>query len=296
MSLPFSESHSINPADFSTTKPSSRNHLTMEPIPATFPTYISYGNYLFEIAKLMVAHHDATVHSTTPYTKYEHVLEFDARMRQLATKGMPRYFHVVEPIDPAWPEWVSWARRSLTICFAHKMIMIHRQFIRQSFTNPAYSKTRSTCVAAAKTILHEAKLAKDTDGPIIWIDKAFCVVAGLVLCVHIFHQPESDIEFNSHKDLVADCIDSLRRHETSAIATQGVKLLGCLLAERERVASSLTWPPQVIDLSEILRALTVDTAVRSDWKPESTLMARLLPPQAGFSNRFLFEQLLRFGT
>ena len=296
MSLPSTGSHSINPAEFSSAKPSSRNHLTMEPIPDSFPTYVSYGNYLFEIAKLMVAHKDATDQSTTPFTKYEQVLEYDRRMRQLATKGMPRYFHVVEGIDPAWPEWVSWARRSLTICFAHKIIMIHREFIRQSFTNPAYSKTRTTCVAAAKTILNEAKLAKDTDGPLVWIDKAFCVVAGVVLCVDMFYRSESDVEFEGHRGLVADCIESLKRFETSAISKRGVKVLDCLLAERERVAASLTWPPQVIDLSGVLPSLVTNATSSFDSNRRLESTAQVLPPQAGFSNRFLFEQLLRFGT
>jgi len=171
LSLPFAESYSIDPLHFTTTKPSSRSHITMAPIPDTFPTYVSYGNYLFEIAKLMVGHHAAMVHSTTKFTKYEHVLDFDSRMRALATKGMPRYFHITDPIDPSWPEWVPWARRSLTICFAHKIIMIHRAFIRDSFTNPIFAITRMTCTAASKTILNEAKQTKDLDGPIIWVDK-----------------------------------------------------------------------------------------------------------------------------
>ena len=267
MSLPFSGSHSINPGDFSTTKPSSRSHLTMSPIPATFPTYISYGNYLFDIAKLMVGHHQATIHSTTPYTKYEHVLEYDSRLRTLATKGMPRYFHVVEPIDPAWPEWVPWARRSLTICFAHKMIMIHRHFIQQSFTNPAFSMTRTTCVAASKTILNEAKQARDHDGPVIWIDKAFCVVAGIVLCLDIFHRSNSHADLEGHKQLVTDCIESLGRHNRSTIAVQGAELLKSLLTERDKSASSSTWPPQQKQL------------------------AQQLPPQAGFCNAFIYGEL-----
>jgi hypothetical protein len=296
MSLPFTESHSISPLDFSTTKPSSRDHLTMEPIPSTFPTYVSYGNYLFEIAKLMVGHHEATLRSTTPYTKYEQVLEYDARMRMLATKGMPRYFHVVEPIDRSWPEWVPWARQSLTICFAHKMIMIHRNFIRQSFTNPAHSMTRTTCVAAAKTILNEAKQAKDLDGPIIWVDKAFCVVAGMVLCLDIFHRSDSDPEFKSHKELVIDCIQSLSRYDTSTIAMQGAKVLTYLLAERDKVASSLTWPPQVIDLSRLLHQLETEAPFCSRSEPRSISIPQLLPPQAGFRNNFIFDHLLQFGN
>ncbi|KIX07436.1 uncharacterized protein Z518_02089 [Rhinocladiella mackenziei CBS 650.93] len=298
MSLPFFDSHTINPLHFTTTKPSSRDHLTMDPIPATLPTYISYGNYLFEIAQLMAGHHAAMLNSTTQFTKYEHVLGYDARMRSLATQGMPRYFHVVEPIDPSWPEWIPWARRSLTICFAHKIIMIHRAFIRQSFTNPAYSITRMTSMAAAKTILNEAKGAHDIDGPIIWVDKAFCVVAGIILCLDLFHRPDSDSEFPTHKTLVTECIELLRKFDTSIVAVRGARLLNALIMERERVASSLIWPPRSIKTSGIFKSLATDgnesQSTDSEHELDSMSLAELFPPQAGFCNRFLFEELLNF--
>ncbi|KIW54568.1 hypothetical protein PV05_06920 [Exophiala xenobiotica] len=296
MSLPFNESHNIHPLHFTTTKPSSRNHLNMDPIPTTFPTYISYGNYLFEIAKLMVDHHEAMLHATTQFTKYEYVLEYDSRMRTLATKGMPRFFHVVEPIDPAWPEWVPAARRSLTICFAHKIIMIHRTYIRASFVNPAYSITRMTCLAAAKTILNEAKQTKDLDGPIIWVDKAFCVAAAIILCLDIFHRSASDPEFKTHKDLVTECIELLRKFDTSVVAVRGARLLTALLTERERLTSSLAWPPESIKTSDILASLSTehDGPGYADTTAELKPLAELFPPQAGFCNRFLFENMLSF--
>lgn len=313
MSLPFAESHSINPFHFTTTKPSSRSHLTMDPIPATFPTYISYGNYLFEIAKLIVTHHEAMLHTTTAFTKYEQVLDFDFRMRTIATQGMPRYFHVVEPIDPAWPKWVPWARRSLTICFAHKIIMIHRQYIRASFTNPAYSITRMTCVAAAKTILNEAKQNDSHDGPIIWVDKAFCVAAGIVLCLDMFHrQSSSDPEYQIHRDLVVECIALLQKFDTSVVAVRGAGLLSALIDVREGYPSNSTWPPQTIKTTDIFRSLAVKTTApigleSIDTRSTTTdamdmsagnnnvaTMPELFPPQAGFCNRFLFEDLLRF--
>ncbi|OAP55122.1 hypothetical protein AYL99_10822 [Fonsecaea erecta] len=299
MSLPFTESHCINPLHFTTTKPSSRSHLTMDPIPATFPTYISYGNYLFEIAKLMVAHHEAMLRATTPFTKYEHVLDFDQRMRTLATQGMPRYFHVVEPIDPAWPEWVPWARRSLTVCFAHKIIMIHRQFIRHSFTNPAYSITRVTCVAAAKTILNEAKQTDDKDGPLIWVDKAFCVVAAIILCLDMFQRRSpSDPEYQTHFGLVEECITLLMGDGYSIVHSAGMRLLCALLKELELKPSTPLWPPRIVKMSDIFKGIVCgreyptvarEMDARDDRMP---IMPEILPPQAGFCNRFLLKELL----
>ncbi|EXJ91472.1 hypothetical protein A1O3_00020 [Capronia epimyces CBS 606.96] len=302
MSLPFAGSHNIDPSHFTTTRPSSRNHLTMEPFPTTFPTYISYGNYLFDIAKLVVQHRKAMLQSTTPFTKYQHVLHYDTQMRDLATKGMPRYFHVVEPVDALWPEWVHWARSSLTVCFAHKIIMIHRAYIRQSFTNPVYSRTRITCTAAAKTILNEAKKAKDLDGPIIWIDKGFCVVAAIILCLDIFHRSESDPELATHKDLVLECIEQLRMFESSVIAVRGANLLTEILAERGHASFSPGLRPQSIDSSKSwLSVLTTPTPDESapglpGLESKSKSSAELFPPQTGFSNEFLFENLLGHNT
>ena len=296
MSLPSTGNHNINPSHFTTTKPSSRCHLTMETLPATFPTYISYGNYLFEIAKLVVRHHEAMLQSTTPFTTYQHVLDYDTQMRDLATKGIPRYFHIVEPIDPSWPEWVHWARSSLTVCFAHKIIMIHRAYIRQSFTNPVYSMTRITCTAAAKTILNEAKQAKDVNGPIIWVDKAFCVAAAIILCLDIFHRSESDPELSIHQGLVLECIEQLRKFDNSVIAVRGAHLLSEILAERDRATLSLGWPPQSIDTSEIARSISILNESQVIPRLEAKSSAELFPPQAGFSNEFLFEELLGHST
>jgi hypothetical protein len=160
----------IRSSDFTTIKPSNRDHVTMAQIDETYPTYVSYGNYLNDIAKLMAEHHIAMAQASTPYTRYEKVLMYDKMMRKLA-KEIPGYFNVTTPIHSSWPVFIPWARRSLTICFAHKIIMIHRTFIGSSFTNPAFQMTRNTCIAAAKTILKEAKQEQDEDGPVIWIDQ-----------------------------------------------------------------------------------------------------------------------------
>ncbi|KAJ5296338.1 uncharacterized protein N7443_007231 [Penicillium atrosanguineum] len=295
MSVPFAEAHTIHPLHFTTIKPANRDHLSMESITPSFPTYVSYGNYLYEIAKLMISHHEAMLRATTQLMMYESVMEYDSRIRTLAINEIPRYFHVVEPIDPAWPQWIVWARRSLTICFAHKVIMIHRAFIRQSFTNPAYSFTRTTCLAASATILKEAKQTKDLDGPIIWVDKAFCIVAGIIFCLDIFHRSGFEAEFQTHRELVIDCITLLQKSETSAIAARGATLLSALISARDRLTSESAWPTWTMKMSDIFESLTKEQD--SQYAPtslelEGNLLADILPPQAGFCNRFLFDDLL----
>lgn len=288
MSLPSAGAHSINPSHFTTTKPSSKDHLTMNAIPATFPTYISYGNYLFDIAKLVVLHNEAMMQSTTAYTSYQNVLDYDTRMRNLATKGMPRYFHVLEPVDDSWPEWVHWARSSLTICFSHKIIMIHRAYIRRSFTDPLFSKTRVTCTAAAKTILNEARQAREVDGPIIWVDKAYCIAAAVILCLDIFHRSDSDAEFPVHRNLVLHCIEQLQGLGDSTISERGLRLLSEILARRDRPDFSPGWPPEGLDVSGICgKPDSMGDAYTRSLGVESDLLAELFPPQMGFSDRLI---------
>ncbi|KAF3388653.1 hypothetical protein F1880_003403 [Penicillium rolfsii] len=293
MSLPFTEAYIINPLHFTTIKPSSRNHITMDPVPASFPTYISYGNYLYEIAKLMLSHHDAMLRAKTEFTSYETVMDYDTKIRTLAIKGIPRYFHVVEPIDPAWPPWVIWARKSLTICFAHKIIMIHRAFIRQSFTNVTYKATRITCLAASKTILKEAKRTQGLEGPLIWIDKAFCVAAGIILCLDIFHRSESDFEFQTHRSLVISCISLLQKFDNSVVAVRGAVLLSALIDARDLLALRASRSPQSVNIVDALESLAaVRESLYHAFEIDQSSATELFPQQAGFSNRVLFNNLL----
>lgn len=170
-SAPSTEAYNINPLFATSAKPGNRDFLTMETIPEHIPTYVSYSNYLNDIARLIAGLQEALASSHTALSQYERVVEFDADMRSLATKGRPIYFDITQQVHPSWQDFVPWARRCLTICFSHKIIMIHRSFLPQSFTNPAFSFTRQTCVAAAKTIINEAKQDNADDGPIIWIDQ-----------------------------------------------------------------------------------------------------------------------------
>ena len=236
-SIPFSEMYSIKALHVSTTAPRNYDDETMLPLPQSVPTDVSYSNYLFEVAILMPQVHDAIASSNTLYTKYEQVIEYDGKMRALATEGMPKYFSNWENIEAHWPPFIPWARRSLTICFAHKIIMIHRAFLGRSFTNPAFAFTRRTCMAASKTILKEAKQAYDDEGPLLWIDQAFMVAAGITLSLDVFHRQEHEPEFNEHRKLVEHAIGMLAKFDGSMIATRGIRLLTSLLSEQARLST-----------------------------------------------------------
>jgi hypothetical protein len=119
-SAPSNEGYSINPLFSTSIKPANRDFITMEMVPDHIPTYVSYGNYLNDIARLLAGLQEALATSHTIFSRYERVMEFDAEMRDLATKQRPVYFNVTEPVNPDWQDFVPWARRSLTICFSHK--------------------------------------------------------------------------------------------------------------------------------------------------------------------------------
>lgn len=239
-SIPFSEMYSIQKPHFSSLRPAHIDDATMQPLPGDFPGIDSFPKFLVEIASLMPQIHDAILSSNTLYTKYEQVLDYDDKMRTLASEGLPRYFSMREPISPEWPAFVPWARRSLTICFAHKIIMIHRAFLGRSFTEQAFDFTRRTCMAAAKTILKEARQAYDEEGPMLWIDQAFMVAAGITLALDIFHRKPNEPEYEEHRKLVENTISMLGKFEHSMIALRGIRLLSSLLAEQARLSADQT--------------------------------------------------------
>ena len=231
--IPFSESYSLNPHFITTSKPMNCDD-DLEPQPESVPTQTSYCNYRYEIAALMPPLLDATLGCNTLFTKYEQVLNYDEKMRKLATQAMPTFLSTSAVIAPAWPVWIRWARRSLAICAAHKIIMIHRRFLGLSFTNTAFAFTRRTCVAAAKTILKEALSTSDQSGPVLWIEQAFSVAAGIVLSLDIAHRDHQVEDLENHNVLMGRTIGYLKSFQGSKIASRGARLLSSLQVEMHR--------------------------------------------------------------
>jgi hypothetical protein len=178
-SIPFTESYLIHRHCFTTSKPLNCDD-TITSLPEDNPTVTSHSRLKYKIAALMPGLQDDITSCNTLYTRYEEVLKFDRRLRVLATQHLP-YFLQNVPLDPSWPCYVTWARRSLAISSAHKVIMIHRKFLSLSFVNPMFEFTRKTCVAASRTIIKEQKEATRNGGPMLWIHQAFSVTASVSL-------------------------------------------------------------------------------------------------------------------
>ena len=237
-SIPFSEMYTIQRSHFSTSRPQHIDDRTLLPVPAHEPSSTSFARCINDIAWVLPQAHDALTSASTLYTKYEQVLHHDAKMKALEREGMPSFFAMTESIRPEWPEWIPWARRSLALCFAHKTIMVHRSFLGKSLTDPTFEHTRKACMEASKTILKEARQPLDTgEGPMLWIDQAFMVAAGITLSLDIFHRKNDDPEYEEHRKHVETTIKMLSRFENSMIAVRGVRLLTSLLAEQARLSA-----------------------------------------------------------
>ncbi|KAI2477948.1 Fungal-trans domain containing protein [Pyrenophora tritici-repentis] len=320
--IPFSESYALNPRFCQTAKLMNCNDDDMVPQPLSIPTQASYCNYRYDIAALMPRLLDAMSGCNTLFTKYEQVLQYDEKMRKLATACMPTFLSTNEPLATDWPIYVGWARRSLTICASHKIIMIHRKFLGLSFTNSAFSFTRRTCIAASKTILKEALSSCHEQGPILWIEQAFSVAAGIILSLDSFHRSASEKEYEKHTRLVRDTIRYLKQFDNSKIASRGVELLSALqeelreggnievrkrprTAEHNDAASSpkrtrlFNVDKFISNVSQNLQVTTPATTPTSE-DPEIVAdtswnsFASFLPPQTGFGGHNMFDELLSF--
>jgi len=318
-SIPFSECYSLNPIFSNTSKPLNCLDTDMLPLYQTSPTIVTYCNYLYDMALLISRLQDAMSKTSTLFTKYEQVLATDDQMRKLTTSYMPTFLSSNQPVTEKWPEYIPWARRSLSICGAHKIIMIHRKFLGLSFNNSAFSHSRRTCVTAAKTILKEVQDTSDENIPLLWIEQAFTVAAAITLCLDAMHRKPDELEFEEERVLVETSINYLKDFPLSMIATRGIKLLTFL--QQQINAKS-----QVVRCYESSSTMMTDTNQAGQMLPpplprkkrrqgstqipttEShqmnqyptnfnisdseiwNMLAEMLPPQTGFGDQHVFDE------
>lgn len=237
--IPFSETYLINPLYSRSDLPMNCHDDDVSPLPDSIPTVTSYNRFLHSIASIMPRLQDGLMACNTLFTKYEKVIKWDKELRSLATTHRPVWLSNMVIVEPAWPEFITWARQSLAISSSHKIIMIHRSFLSESFTNPAFAFTRRTCLAASKTIIKEYKEVIDQEAcPVLWIHQAFSVAASIILILDIFHRDHTEPEALEHLKLAEDTVVILEKCNNSMIARRGVRLLSALL--KERASSSHT--------------------------------------------------------
>ncbi|KAF9775610.1 hypothetical protein IL306_006271 [Fusarium sp. DS 682] len=228
-STSFYETYLINPIYSSSELPTNCHDDDLAPHPDRTPTVVSYSRFLTRIAGLMPPLQDELMGCNTAYTRYEQVLKWDRRLRDLVTAELPTCFSK-SPLSADWPDYIPWARRALAISSSHKIIMIHRSFLAESFVNPTFEFTRGTCIAASKTIIKEYKAVLQEASPILWIHQAFSIAAAITLTLDILHRNVTEPEYFEHKKLVENVADILQDVK-GMIASRGSKLLSALLRE-----------------------------------------------------------------
>ncbi|KAE8864780.1 hypothetical protein PTNB73_05668 [Pyrenophora teres f. teres] len=271
--IPFSESYALNPRFCQTAKLMNCNDDDMIPQPLSTPTQASYCNYRYDIAALMPQLLDAMSGCNTLFTKYEQVLQYDEKMRKLATACLPTFLSINEPVARDWP-------------------------------------------------IYEALSSYDEQGPILWIEQAFSVAAGIILSLDSFHRSASENEYEEHTRLVADAIRYLKQFDNSKIASRGVELLSALQKElregenievrkRPRTAEhsdAASSPKRTrlfnIDkfISNVSQNLQVTTPATTPTSGDPAIVAdtlwnsfaSFLPPQTGFGGQSMFDELLSF--
>ncbi len=173
-----------------------------------------------------------------PAEAYQHILACDRAMRANVAK-IPEFLLREDTAAGshsrnACVPWLPLARRTLAISAAEKTIMIHRPVLFDSFQSAAFRLTRTTCVAAATTILREHEQAVSEQAVSIWTHSAFCVTAAVVLGLELFHRTDhTDDLAHSYRQMLLRAADRLRRRHADAIAERGALLIDTMLAAEE---------------------------------------------------------------
>ncbi|KAH9214757.1 hypothetical protein DL95DRAFT_461823 [Leptodontidium sp. 2 PMI_412] len=133
--------------------------------------------------------------------------------------------------EPIRYPWVEWARLTLTISAANKIIMIHRSFLIRSFRSPLYAYTKMTCISAATTILREHSRVKEMDVAAIWIVPAFTIAARIIMMLDLLHKPKSDSDIPNCRQVVQTAIEGLPMDTNNRMDARGAMILVALLKE-----------------------------------------------------------------
>ncbi|KAH0848269.1 hypothetical protein FOPE_02225 [Fonsecaea pedrosoi] len=233
--IPFTDSYTINPAQYSTSLPTNAHDHDLTARPDSVPTISTYTRVLATIAKLMPDFVDGLGPLNARKSlaeQYQHVLRMDQKMRDIV-QTIPDFLLRHDAQKEALVGWLGIARCSLAITAAEKIIMIHRPFIFRSFLSDAYARTRQTCVFAAVTILREHENIAQSGELCLWTHTAFCITATVILCFEIVmgQATHSEDRHEMFKGLVRTATSRLEGRKHDILARRGIFLVDAILAE-----------------------------------------------------------------
>lgn len=279
--IPFTDTYSISPMHYSTSRPMNADDHDLAQMPDHMPTISTYVRVLVTLAALMPGLVDGLgpMNRRKPHREqYEHILRVDQRMRAVV-KNIPSFLLRPDTIKEAQVPWLSIARRSLAITAAEKIIMIHRLFLFRSFHDTTYNHSRRTCVAAAMTILREHEAIVNSDDLSIWTHTAFAITAAVILCfeVNTSMSESSDADVKIYRTSVLSARDRLAARQFDVLAQRGVALIDAIfITEQSSLDNSKTKQGSLDDFGRIFSAYSTLSKVTSN--PSLDEMAPAKPP------------------
>ncbi|KAG9497541.1 hypothetical protein J7337_010402 [Fusarium musae] len=244
--VPFTETYAIHPSQFTTELPINCHDEDMMPKNETSLTINSYPRAMVQVALLMPKLLDS-LNSNLPRRSlaetYKVVTASYSALRDIVRRLPPYFMQTPEPqsgTDEYMPPWLPFARRSLALSTADKVIMIHRPVLYHAFQVPALTKARKSCVAAAKTIFKEYESISQEGVIPIWTHSAFCVTATIVIGLELlFREAHTDNEAISLRSIMNRTAQSLRSRQSDILAARCAALIETILLIEEELVLSL---------------------------------------------------------
>jgi len=206
------------------------------------PTINSYPRALVRIAKVMPQLLDglALIQPRLSLAETYKVIAGCASTLRDVLRDLPSFFmDTVEPqsVDGVYlPHWLSFARRSLALSVADKLIMIHRPVLYHAFQVSTLIQARKSCIAAGKAIFKEFRSISEEGGVPIWTRSAFCVTAAIVIGLELlFRESHTDDEASHLRFIMNNTAGLLRSRQSDIIAARCAALIDTILAVEEEL-------------------------------------------------------------
>ncbi|KAF5664703.1 c6 zinc finger domain-containing protein [Fusarium heterosporum] len=244
--IPVTGTYAIQPSQSTTDLPTNCHDEDMLLQDEETLTINSYPRALARIALVMPPLLDGltSIQSRASLTEtYKVIVKCYSALREVV-RNLPTFLMQTSPLesvtDDYLPAWLPFARRSLALSTADKVIMIHRPVLYHAFQVPMLTEARKLCLSAAKAIFKEYEsISKEGVIP-IWTHSAFCVTAAVVVGLELlFREAHTDEEARSLRSTMKSTAYSLRNRHSDIIAARCAALIDTILSVEEELVVNI---------------------------------------------------------
>ena len=137
-----------------------------------------------------------------------------------------------------------------------QIIILHRPFLGRAFADPAYQKSRDTCVLHARRILQFLRDCPLEQFRKTWTTLIHSVAAAVILILEVSHTQNASTDLDEPLELVFSAIDVFRSlRNQSTIADKGVRVLEQLLKDSAKRPGSQQFKRKAGGEAELERAI-----------------------------------------